>query len=87
MVLQADAFNRSSLQTVIVVPMTTTARLAAAPGNVKCKPRDTGLPKPSVANVSQLSVIDRGRLDKKAGAMPGTLLKQVEDGVRLVLGM
>lgn len=86
-VLQADPFNRSRIQTVIVVPMTATAAVAAAPGNVLCRRRDTGLPKASVANVSQLSVIDRRRLGEKAGSIPGQLLKQVEDGVRLVLGL
>jgi mRNA-degrading endonuclease toxin of MazEF toxin-antitoxin module len=50
-----------------------------------CRRRDTGLPKPSVVNVSQLTVADRRRLIEKAGTLPGRLLKQVEDGLRLVL--
>jgi mRNA interferase MazF len=85
LVIQADAFNRSSISTVLLVPLTSTIALASAPGNVLCRSRDTGLPKPSVANVSQLTVADRRRLIQKAGALPGRLLKQVEDGLRLVL--
>jgi mRNA interferase MazF len=85
LVIQADAFNRSSISTVLLIPLTRTIALAAAPGNVLCRPRDTGLPKPSVVNVSQLTVADRRRLIEKAGALPGRLLKQVEDGLRLVL--
>jgi mRNA interferase MazF len=37
LVLQADAFNRSRIQTVIVVPLSTNTKLALAPGNVLCR--------------------------------------------------
>jgi mRNA interferase MazF len=87
LVLQADPFNERSIQTVILVPLTRTLARASAPGNVLCRPRDSGLPKSSVVNVSQLTVADKRRLREKAGALPGRVLKQVEDGVRLVLGL
>jgi len=67
--------------------MTKNLRLAAAPGNVSCGKRQTGLPSRSVANVSQLTVVNRSRLVEKVGTVPGTLLKQVEEGLQLVLGM
>lgn len=85
LVIQADAFNRSSISTVLLIPLTRTVGVASAPGNVMCRPRDTGLAKASAVNVSQLTVADRRRLIEKAGALPGRLLKQVEDGLRLVL--
>jgi mRNA interferase MazF len=87
LVIQADSFNESTIDTVILVPMTRTLDLAAAPGNVLCPPRDTGLPKAAVVNVSQLTVADRKRLVERAGTLPGRLLRQVEDGLRLVLGL
>ena len=87
LVMQADSFNKSKLATVLVVPLSRNLELAAAPGNVLCRPRDTGLPKPSVANVSQLTVADRRRLVEKAGSLPGVLLEEVENGLRLVLGL
>lgn len=87
LVVQSDLFNQSNISTVIVVPMTKNLRLAAAPGNVSCGKRQTGLPSRSVANVSQLAVVNRSRLVEKAGAVPGTLLRQVEEGIQLVLGM
>lgn len=86
-VVQADSFNRSAIRTVIVVPMSTNAALAMAPGNVRCRPRDTGLEKPCVANVSQVAVIDRVRLVEKAGRLTDRLLTQVEAGLRLVLAL
>ena len=87
LVLQADGFNRSRIQTVLVVPLSTDTGLALAPGNARCRPRDTGLDRESVANVSQLTVVDRGRLTDKAGILSARLLRQVEDGVRQVLAL
>lgn len=86
-ILQADSFNRSSIQTVVVVPMSTNTALALAPGNVLCRPRDTGLKKPCVANVSQIVVVDRVRLLERAGLLSPRLLPQVEGGLRLVLAL
>jgi mRNA interferase MazF len=87
LVVQANPFNDSVIQTVILVPLTRTLGLASAPGNVLCRPRDTGLTRPSVVNVSQLTVADKRRLLEKAGTLPGRLMKQVEEGMRLVLGL
>lgn len=85
-IMQADPFNHSRIETVLVVPMTSRAQLAAAPGNVLCRPKDTGLRKASVANVSQISVVDRRRLVEKVGAVSTRIMSQLEEGVRLVLG-
>ena len=87
LILQADSFNRSRIQTVVVVPLSTKAGLALAPGNMLCRPRETGLKRASVANVSQLTVVDRGRLAEKVGVLSARLLTQVEDGVRQVLSL
>ena len=87
LILQADSFNRSRIQTVVVVPLSTNAGLALAPGNMLCRPRETGLKRASVANVAQLTVVDRGRLAEKVGVLSTRLLTQVEDGVRQVLSL
>jgi mRNA interferase MazF len=87
LVLQADSFNRSLIQTVIVVPFSTNTALALAPGNVLCRSRETSLRKTCVANVSQIAVVDRARLVERAGSLSGRLLAQVEDGVRQVLAL
>lgn len=87
LVVQADTFNRSRLSTVLVVPLTKNLALAAAPGNVLCRARDTGLRRASVANVSQVVVVDRKRLAQKAGALSATLQKAVDDGLRLALDL
>lgn len=87
LVVQSDAFNRSRLHTVVAVVLSTNARLIDAPGNVLLPAKATGLPKASVANVSQVITVDRDFLMEPAGRVRGQLLKDIESGLRLVLGL
>jgi mRNA interferase MazF len=63
------------------------ARLVDAPGNVFLPANVSGLPKDSVANVSQVITVDRDVLLRPAGRVRGSLLKDVDNGLRLVLGL
>ena len=85
-VVQGDAFNASSLRTVICVVVTSNLRWADAPGNVLLTSRATGLPKPSVANVSQLVTLDRSALTERAGRLSASGLELVLAGIDVVLG-
>ena len=87
LIVQDDAFNRSRLRTVIAVVLTSNLRLVEAPGNVLIPAKSAGLPKDSVANVSQLITVDRDFLTEPAGRVRGRLLNDVENGLRLVLGL
>lgn len=87
LIVQADAFNRSRLQTVLIVVLTSNLRLVAAPGNVLIPAKASGLPKDAVANVSQLLTLDRGYLRDGVGKLDPKLLRQVEEGLRLVLAL
>ncbi|MCA1560253.1 MAG: type II toxin-antitoxin system PemK/MazF family toxin [Acidobacteria bacterium] len=87
LIVQSDAFNRSRIHTVLAVVLSTNARLVDAPGNVLLPAKNTGLPKDSVANVSQVITVDREFLTKLAGRVRGQLMKDVENGLRLVLGL
>ncbi|HEY3356453.1 MAG TPA: type II toxin-antitoxin system PemK/MazF family toxin [Polyangia bacterium] len=87
LVLQSNDFNESSIGTTVIVALTTNLRLAAAPGNVLCRRRDTGLPRDSVANASQVLTVDKRFLTERVGALPLRRLRAVEEGVRLVLSL
>ena len=87
LVVQSDAFNRSRLRTVIAVALTSNLRLVDAPGNVLVPAKASGLPKDSVANVSQVVTLDKDYLTDLAGRLRGALLTDVEAGLRLVLGL
>ena len=85
-VVQGEAFNRSRISTVVCVVLTSTLRWAEAPGNVLLSARITGLPKESVANVSQLVTLDREALTERVGALSAKKLELVLLGIDIVLG-
>jgi mRNA interferase MazF len=85
-VVQGDVFNRSRISTVVCVALTSNVRWAEAPGNVLLSPRHTGLPKPSVANMSQVVTLDRAALDERVARVPRTKLDLILAGIDIVLG-
>ena len=87
LIIQSDAFNRSRLRTIIAVVLSTNLRLVDAPGNVLIPAKASGLRKDSVANVSQIITIDREFLRELAGRVRGQILEDVEDGLRLIMGL
>jgi len=87
LIVQSDAFNRSRLQTAIAVVLSTNLRLVDAPGNVLIPAKASGLRKDSVANVSQVITVDREFLIELAGRVRGQFLKDIENGLRLILGL
>ena len=86
-IVQAEEFNRSNIQTVLCATLTTNLALSQAPGNLRLPARATGLPKPSVVNVSQLITADRRFLTEKLRRLPKTMMDQVDEGLRLVLNL
>ena len=87
LVVQTNDFNEGGIRTVIVLAVTSNLRLAAAPGNALCRKRDSGLAKDSVINVSQMYTVNKARLTERVGVIPSTLMREVEVGLRLVLGL
>ena len=86
MVVQGDSLNRSRIGTVVCVPLTSNLRWAGAPGNVSLPARVTGLPKDSVANVSQIVALDKELLTEIAGKLQRAKLELLLAGVDVVLG-
>jgi mRNA interferase MazF len=87
LIVQADSFNRSRIQTVIAAAITSNLDLAQAPGNVLLPASATGLPRDSVVNVSQVLTLDRSFLSDFVSKLSGKLLALVDDGLRLSLGL
>jgi mRNA interferase MazF len=86
LVVQGDAFNRSRVATVVCVPLTSNVNWAEAPGNVLMAARSTGLPKDSVANVSQIVTLERDLLTERVGRVSKKQLELVFAGLDIVLG-
>jgi mRNA interferase MazF len=85
-VVQGDALNRSRIATVVCVPLTSNLKWATVPGNVLLSSSVTGLPRESVANVSQLVTLDRTDLTERTGKLARPKLGLVLSGIDLVLG-
>jgi len=85
LVVQANSFNSSRIRTIIVAVVSTNLKLGSLPGNVLILRRESGLPRDSVVNVSQIFSIDRQFLDDYVGKLPGRIQASVDAGLRLVL--
>ncbi len=85
LIIQADSFTASRLATVIVAVITSNLRLGAAPGNVLLPAAESGLPRDSVINVSQILTLDKTMLEAQVGQVTRHTLEDVEQGIRLIL--
>lgn len=84
-VIQNNVFNVSKINTVVVCALTSNVRRAAAPGNVLLKKGEANLPKDTVVNISQIITVDKSDLIEKIGSLSPSKMKQVVEGVKLLL--
>ena len=84
-VVQNNLFNRSQIGTVLVCTLTSNLKRASAPGNVLLVQGEANLPKPSVANISQLLTVDKSQLGEYIGTLSTKRVRQVLDGIRLLV--
>ena len=82
----ADVLDVAVWQTH-VVPLTSNLDRAGIAGNVLLPANVTGLPRDSVAVPLGVELIDRALLAERSGRVPEVLLADVDDGLRLVLGL
>lgn len=87
MIVSANEFNDTGILTVIVAFLTTNAARSLDPGNVWLSARKTGLPENSTLNVTQIATIDRRILTERVGRVHATAMREIDDGLRLVLGL
>lgn len=84
-IVSSDAFNASPIGTVIVVPLTSNMHHANLPGGVLVRSKGAGLPKPSVANATQVFTVDRIQLVEQAGIVSRAESEAIDVALRLVL--
>lgn len=87
LVVQSDPYNESRLATVLAAVITSNTRLAMMPGNVFLPTVATGLPRDSVANVTALVTLNKDELEGPVGRLPGGLMREIDQGLRRVLGL
>ena len=84
-VIQNDDFNRSAISTIVVCALTSKIKRAADLGNVLLDKGEAGFPKQSVVNISQLITVDRSQLGERIGQLSAARMRQVLDGIYLLL--
>jgi mRNA interferase MazF len=87
LVVQADPYNDSRLNTTLAAVITSNTGLAAMPGNVFVPAIASGLPRDSVVNVTALIALDKTGLQPAVGQLPTSLMHEVDRGLRRVLGL
>jgi mRNA interferase MazF len=87
LVVQSDPYNGSKLATVLAVVLTSNTALATMPGNVFVPTAASGLPRDSVVNVTALITLDKEDLEEPVGHVPAPLMREVDQGLRRVLGL
>ena len=87
LIVQNDKINQSNINTTIAIGITSNTSLAAAPGNVLLRSSISGLYKDSVANVSQILTVDKRSLTEYVGELNHQIMRQIDEGLRLVLSL
>lgn len=89
LVVSDDAFNSDQAGLVMVVPLTSKVKKSKhIPAHIPITPPEGGLKTPSVILCDQLRTISKDRLANKPwGTISVTTLAQVEDVLRVLLGL
>lgn len=87
LIVQTDTFNASRIETVLAAIISSNLALADSPGNVLVRASRSGLRRDSVVNVSQIVTINKSFLLEHICSLSRRKLAEVEDGLRLVLGL
>jgi mRNA interferase MazF len=87
LIVSANVLNESKLLTVSTVAITGNLHIEHLPTNVRLPANATGLSKPSVAQLHLLTVTNKRLLTDRIGRVPDGLMAQIDDGLRLVLGL
>ena len=72
---------------MVVLSLTSNLRLGQAEGNVYLRGKLTGLDRDSIVNVSQVSTLDKSALSEVICNLSDTVVQQIEDGLKMVLGL
>jgi mRNA interferase MazF len=87
LILQVDEISNTGTKTVIGCAITSNLNAASFKGAVFLSQKDTGLPKDSVARLTELATFDKRQLEERVGHIPVEAMFKVEDALREVLGL
>lgn len=86
LVVQNDVGNKYS-PTVIAAAITSKLDKASLPTHIEISALDYGLTKDSVILLEQIRTIDKRRLKERIGELPLSVMRRVNDGLKISLGV
>ncbi len=86
LVIQNDVGNKYS-PTIIVAAITSQINKARLPTHIEITAPDYGLPKDSVVLLEQIRTIDKKRLREKIGKFDEDMMRRVDEGLRISIGL
>ena len=86
LVIQNNVGNETA-PTVIIAPLTTKKFSKEYPTNEQIKKGVANLKEDSVALLSQIRTIDKKRLERKIGSLPGDVMVKVDEAIKVSLGL
>jgi mRNA interferase MazF len=87
LVVQSNPFNQSAIQTVAVAAVTSNLKRADLPGSVRLAKGESGIPKASVINLTQLHSIDRSFIEERIGTLSAAKAHAVKAALAIFLGL
>jgi mRNA-degrading endonuclease toxin of MazEF toxin-antitoxin module len=88
-IISHDGFNQTiGWRSIIVVPISTSASQGRrGPTVIEIPAGAGGLSKTSFAVCHQVTTLDRARLTKRVGALPGEVLEEVKLGLKAAMDL
>lgn len=83
-IIQEDVLNQSRIRTVVVCALTSNLGQAKGPGNVRLEAGEGNLSKPSVAEVSKVSAVEKDRLGERIGMLSPERVEQILAGMKFL---
>ena len=84
-IISVDEFNSCPAELVVVVPIT--SKNKNIPLHVEIQPENSGLTRVSFAKPDDIRSISKERLVKKIGQLPNEKLRELEEKIKILLGL
>ena len=84
-IVQSDLLNETAIGTFLCAVVTSNLQLLGSEGNVALLTRESGLPKESVVNVTQLLAIDNADLSERITMLGAKTMRLIDAGLRFAL--
>jgi len=87
LIAQADSFNDSKIATTVGISLTSNLKYRALPGCIFLSAGESGLPKDSIINLTQIQTVNKDEIGELIGQVPDELMAAIDFALMEVLGL